>query len=67
MRALFDYNPMEDNLIPCREAGLPFNRGDILHIVNQDDSYWWQARKEVDEVDGNWRAGLIPGRILQER
>ena len=40
LRALFDYDPTDDKYIPCREAGLPFNKGDILHIVSQDDPYW---------------------------
>jgi hypothetical protein len=40
LRALFDYDPSEDKYIPCREAGLPFSKGDILHIVSQDDPYW---------------------------
>ncbi|KAK2151349.1 hypothetical protein LSH36_366g01001 [Paralvinella palmiformis] len=64
VRALFDYNPVEDRYIPCKEAGLAFIRGDILHIVHQDDANWWQARKEGDT---NMRAGLIPAKQLQER
>ncbi|XP_050715681.1 MAGUK p55 subfamily member 7-like isoform X4 [Eriocheir sinensis] len=64
VRAYFDYDPKEDKHIPCKEAGLPFNKLDILHIVTQDDPYWWQARKEGDR---NMRAGLIPSRQLQER
>lgn len=51
-------------MTPCPEAGLAFIRGDVLHIVHQDDPYWWQARKEGDK---NMRAGIIPGRQLQER
>ena len=64
VRAHFKYDPAVDKLIPCPEAGLGFNKGDILHIVSQDDPNWWQARKEGDR---NMRAGLIPGRTLQER
>ncbi|CRK91556.1 CLUMA_CG005213, isoform A [Clunio marinus] len=64
VKAYFDYDPDNDPYIPCKEAGLAFNRGDILHIVSQDDAYWWQARKEVDKTT---RAGLIPSRALQER
>ena len=63
VRAHFDYNPIEDKLIPCAEAGLSFQRGDILHIVSQDDATWWQARREGG---GRMRAGLIPGAQLQE-
>ena len=44
VKALYDYDPSEDELIPCRELGLPFRRGDILHVVNQDDESWWQVR-----------------------
>ncbi|CAL4064335.1 unnamed protein product, partial [Meganyctiphanes norvegica] len=64
VRAHFTYDPKEDKHIPCKEAGLPFVKGDILHIVTQDDPYWWQARREGDR---NMRAGLIPSRQLQER
>ncbi|XP_041987679.1 MAGUK p55 subfamily member 7 isoform X1 [Aricia agestis] len=63
VRALFNYNPAEDPYIPCKEAGLSFKKGDILHIVSQDDAYWWQARREGDRI---MRAGLIPSRALQE-
>lgn len=35
VKAYFDYNPDNDPYIPCKEAGLAFNRGDILHIVSQ--------------------------------
>lgn len=43
VRPYFDYNPANDNLIPCREAGMAFNRGDILQIVNREDPNWWQV------------------------
>ena len=64
VRAYFDYNPLYDILNPCPEAGLAFCRGDVLHIVSQDDPWWWQARKE-GETTG--KTGLIPARQLQER
>ncbi|XP_065205622.1 MAGUK p55 subfamily member 7 isoform X2 [Planococcus citri] len=64
VRAHFDYQAANDVHIPCKEAGLDFVRGDILHIVSKEDKYWWQARKEGDK---NLRAGLIPSRLLQER
>ncbi|KFZ47032.1 MAGUK p55 subfamily member 6, partial [Antrostomus carolinensis] len=38
----FDYNPYNDNLIPCKEAGLKFSKGEILQIVNREDPNWWQ-------------------------
>ncbi|XP_043286648.1 MAGUK p55 subfamily member 7 isoform X2 [Venturia canescens] len=64
VRAHFAYKAEEDPYIPCKEAGLDFCKGDILHIVSEDDTYWWQARREGDR---NMRAGLIPSRALQER
>ena len=59
LKALFNYNPYEDKYIPCKEAGLGFIKGDIIHIVSQDDPYWWQARRECDR---SMRAGLIPSK-----
>ncbi|XP_046746892.1 MAGUK p55 subfamily member 2 isoform X2 [Diprion similis] len=65
MRALFDYDPSEDTLLPCREIGLPFQKGDILQIVDQADPNWWQARRV--EGDGLGAPGLIPSLELEER
>jgi hypothetical protein len=39
----FDYDPANDHLIPCREAGIGFKRGDLLQIVNREDPNWWQV------------------------
>lgn len=39
VRAHFEYNPENDPYIPCKEAGLAFSRGDILHIVGQVSVY----------------------------
>ncbi|XP_062874466.1 MAGUK p55 subfamily member 3 [Trichomycterus rosablanca] len=64
MRALFDYVPLEDKATPCQEAGLPFKCGDILQVVSQDDSTWWQAKRVGDS---NLRAGLVPSKQFQER
>ena len=50
VKAHFDYDPYEDDLIPCRELGLAFRRGDILHVVNQEDPHWWQVRCHGSEV-----------------
>ncbi|XP_074099697.1 MAGUK p55 subfamily member vari isoform X4 [Cotesia typhae] len=65
MRALFDYDPSEDTLLPCREIGLPFSRSDILQIVDQADPNWWQARRV--EGEGLGSPGLIPSLELEER
>ncbi|XP_060760995.1 MAGUK p55 subfamily member 6b isoform X2 [Neoarius graeffei] len=58
----FDYNPASDGLIPCREAGLAFKRGDILQIVNREDLNWWQACHKVGGA-----TGLIPSQFLEEK
>ncbi|KAJ8254577.1 hypothetical protein COCON_G00211890 [Conger conger] len=58
----FEYDPANDNLIPCKEAGLKFSSGDILQIVNQEDLNWWQAC----HVEGG-SAGLIPSQLLEEK
>ncbi|KAM4535079.1 MAGUK p55 subfamily member 2a isoform 2-T2 [Fundulus diaphanus] len=58
----YNYDPANDTLIPCKEAGLRFETGDILQIVNQDDVNWWQAR----HVEGG-SAGLIPSQMLEEK
>ncbi|KAM9600912.1 55 kDa erythrocyte membrane protein isoform 3-T3 [Morphnus guianensis] len=63
MRAQFDYDPKKDNLIPCKEAGLKFQTGDVIQIINKDDSNWWQGRVEGSCTES---AGLIPSPELQE-
>ena len=45
LKAHFTYDPRKDNLIPCRDAGLPFKDGEILQVVNMDDNNWWQVRE----------------------
>jgi MAGUK p55 subfamily member 5 len=65
VRALYSYDPEEDRYIPCRELGISFLKGDILHIINQDDVSWWQAYRDGEE-DQNL-AGLIPSKSFQEQ
>jgi calcium/calmodulin-dependent serine protein kinase len=64
VRALFNYDPRDDDLIPCSQAGVPFTVGDILRIISKDDSDWWQAKKWESKNSGP--AGLIPSPELQE-
>ena len=45
MKALFDYDPKNDEFLPCEELGLTFMKGDVLEILNQNDPDWWQVRK----------------------
>ncbi|NXU60878.1 MPP6 protein, partial [Horornis vulcanius] len=49
----FDYNPYNDNLIPCKEAGLKFSKGEILQIASH--------------VKEGGSAGLIPSQFLEEK
>lgn len=58
----FSYNPANDNLIPCKDAGLAFSKGDILQIVNKEDPNWWQACNVVGGA-----SGLIPSQFLEEK
>ena len=64
VRALFGYDPKDDDLIPCAQAGIAFKIGDILHIISKDDHNWWQARRWGTRPSDP--AGLIPSPELQE-
>ncbi|XP_030057904.1 protein PALS2 isoform X4 [Microcaecilia unicolor] len=63
VKCLFDYDPYNDNLIPCKEAGLKFQKGEVLQIVNREDPNWWQA----SHVKEGGSAGLIPSQFLEEK
>lgn len=65
MKAHFDYDPSDDPYVPCRELGLSFQKGDILHIISQSDPNWWQAYRDGDE-DNQPLAGLVPGTTWRE-
>ena len=78
VRALYGYDPYNDPLIPCKELGLAFQRGDILRIVAREDTTikmtdvhasWWQAyREDSNETDTDpCLAGLIPSDVLQQK
>lgn len=74
VKAYFDYNPMNDNYHPCPDIGLSFSKGNILHVVNQDDPNWWQAKREIQSLpltnsstELYSKVGIIPGKRLQER
>ncbi|CAF4422929.1 unnamed protein product, partial [Rotaria magnacalcarata] len=79
VKALFNYDPKDDDLIPCAQAGIKFSIGDILQIISKDDHNWWQGKKiipskNIDEsiindyygTYDNSPAGLIPSPELQE-
>ncbi|XP_042351213.1 peripheral plasma membrane protein CASK isoform X7 [Plectropomus leopardus] len=63
VRAQFEYDPSKDELIPCKEAGIRFQVGDIIQIISKDDHNWWQGKLENTK---NGTAGLIPSPELQE-
>ncbi|VDL91705.1 unnamed protein product [Schistocephalus solidus] len=65
VRAMFDYNPFEDNELPFSDIGQAFEIGDILELVDCSDFTWWQARKLTADPDSPAR--LIPSADLQER
>ncbi|XP_033843597.1 protein PALS1 [Periophthalmus magnuspinnatus] len=66
VKAYFDYDPSDDPYVPCRELGLSFQKGDILHIISQADPNWWQAYRDGDE-DNQPLAGLVPGKSFQQQ
>ena len=37
VRAMFDYLPDEDNLLPCKDIGLTLRHGDILEV---SECFW---------------------------
>lgn len=65
VKAHFDYDPEDDPYVPCRELGISFVKGDILHVINQKDPNWWQARREGD--DDIQLPGLIPSAAFQQQ
>ncbi|GIX77510.1 MAGUK p55 subfamily member 5, partial [Caerostris extrusa] len=65
VKAHFDYDPEDDLYIPCRELGISFQKGDILHIISQDDPNWWQAYREGEEDQA--LAGLVPSKNFQQQ
>ncbi|XP_020289453.1 uncharacterized protein LOC109857514 isoform X2 [Pseudomyrmex gracilis] len=65
IRAHFDYDPEEDPYIPCRELGVSFQKGDVLHVISQEDPNWWQAFREGEE--DQILPGLIPSVAFQHQ
>lgn len=65
VRAHFDYDPEDDMYIPCRELGISFQKGDVLHIISQEDPNWWQAYREGEE--DQTLAGLVPSQSFQHQ
>ncbi|CAH8563944.1 unnamed protein product [Schistosoma turkestanicum] len=69
LRALFTYEPSDDRYLACKELGLGFTKGDIIHVTGRKDPNWWQAYRS-DEDRGlsgaiGTLAGLIPSPIYQ--
>ncbi|CAF1164564.1 unnamed protein product, partial [Didymodactylos carnosus] len=66
IRAMFSYEPVDDQLLPCKELGLRFQRGDILRVVGREDDDFWQAFRET-KSSMKCLAGLIPSDKLQQK
>jgi hypothetical protein len=45
IRALFNYVPQDDMYIPCKELGLAFSKGDIIHIISQVCAFFGSLKK----------------------
>ena len=67
VRALFDYDAVDDPYLPCRELGLSFQKGDVLRIMSTDDPDWWQAYRDEDDDTHLTLAGLIPSQEFQHK
>lgn len=65
VRAQFNYDPADDLYIPCRELGLSFHKGAVLHVISRDDPNWWQAYRDGEEDVS--LAGLIPSQSFQHQ
>jgi calcium/calmodulin-dependent serine protein kinase len=66
VRALFNYDPANDDLIPCPQAGMLFNVNDVLQIISKDDHNWWQAKRLNEDHTNFVSCGLVPSPELQE-
>lgn len=64
VRAMADYSLQQGPAIPCAEAGMDFRKGDVLEIVDQSDTLWWQAKKLPST---SACVGLIPSTNLLRR
>ncbi|XP_022644859.1 peripheral plasma membrane protein CASK-like isoform X3 [Varroa destructor] len=62
IKCMFNYDPIDDELIPCTQAGISFRIGQILQVINKEDANWWQVRKCSPEGP----SGLVPSPELQE-
>jgi len=45
VRALADYEPRDDTELPLRE-------GELIQVVRQDSSGWWEGKREDDDTVG---------------
>lgn len=45
MRAQFEYDPLDDDLIPCAQAGIAFHIGDILQVSEDADDIHREHKK----------------------
>ncbi|CAI4226967.1 unnamed protein product [Auanema sp. JU1783] len=64
VKALFDHDPSREVGVPHRS--MPFQYGDILHIINNPDDEWWTARK-IFENGEEGPEGVIPSKKRVEK
>jgi hypothetical protein len=54
VKALYDYNAQEEN-------ELTFKAGDVIIVIVEDDSGWWQGKLEKNQS----KEGLFPGNYCE--
>jgi len=67
IRPNFPFDPANDTLLPCSEAGLNFQPGFILEVIQRKEEWWWQAKVVADQFRNQIEtksAGLIPSSAL---
>ena len=72
LRPNFTFDPTNDPLLPCSEAGLSFPSGAVLEVLSRKDEWWWQAKiithpsqtKQRSPNKQKEMAGLIPSEAL---
>jgi len=71
LRPNFSFDPKNDPLLPCHDAGVQFTAGVILEVLQTKDEWWWQARivshpTQKNQSNGAKKdhAGLIPSEAL---
>jgi len=62
LRCHFDYKPKDDELFPKHDSGLTLKKDDIIEVIDQSDTDWWQAR----HLDTPNTVGMIPSLTYEQ-